>query len=73
MVESTSIREPSEASESEGAIGVLGAAAIGVGGMVGGGIFAVLGTAVGLAGGGTPIAFIVAGLVALLTLSLIHI
>jgi len=35
--------------------------------MVGGGIFAVLGTAVGLAGGGTPVAFAVAGLVALAT------
>jgi hypothetical protein len=35
--------------------------------MVGGGIFAVLGTAVGLAGGGTPVAFLIAGLVALLT------
>lgn len=35
--------------------------------MVGGGIFAVLGLAVSLAGGGTPIAFLVAGAVALLT------
>ncbi|MCA9751630.1 MAG: amino acid permease, partial [Gemmatimonadetes bacterium] len=35
--------------------------------MVGGGIFAVLGTAVGLARGGTPIAFGIAGLLALLT------
>jgi amino acid transporter len=41
--------------------------AIGVGGMVGGGIFAVLGLAVQLAHGGTPIAFTVAGLVALVT------
>jgi amino acid transporter len=41
--------------------------AIGVGGMVGGGIFAVLGLAVQLAHGGTPIAFVLAGLVALLT------
>jgi amino acid transporter len=48
-------------------IGVLGAVAIGVGGMVGGGIFAVLGTAVELAGGGTPVAFAAAGVVALLT------
>jgi len=48
-------------------IGVLGAAAIGVGGMVGGGIFAVLGTAVSMAGGATPIAFSLAGLIALLT------
>lgn len=41
--------------------------AIGVGGMVGGGIFAVLGLAVQLAHGGTPIAFALAGVVALLT------
>lgn len=44
-----------------------GAVAIGVGGMVGGGIFAVLGLAATLAGGATPIAFLVAGVVALLT------
>ena len=48
-------------------MGVIGAIAIGIGGMVGGGIFAVLGTAVSLAGGGTPFAFLVAGFVALLT------
>ena len=41
--------------------------AIGVGGMVGGGIFAVLGLAVELAGGGAPVAFLVAGIVALVT------
>jgi len=41
--------------------------AIGVGGMVGGGIFAVLGLAVQLAKGGTPVAFAIAGLVALMT------
>jgi amino acid transporter len=41
--------------------------AIGIGGMVGGGIFAVLGLAVQLAHGGTPEAFFLAGLVALLT------
>jgi len=40
---------------------------IGVGGMVGGGIFAVLGLAVGVGEGGTFIAFLVAGVVALLT------
>ncbi len=48
-------------------IGLLGAIAIGVGGMVGGGIFAVLGEAVSLAHGATAIAFLLAGLVALLT------
>lgn len=41
--------------------------ALGVGGMVGGGIFAVLGLAVQLAHGGTPVAFAVAGGVALVT------
>ena len=54
-------------SKDHGEIGVLGAAAIGVGGMVGGGIFAVLGTAVGMAGGATPFAFLLAGFVALIT------
>jgi amino acid transporter len=41
--------------------------AIGVGGMVGGGIFAVLGLSVQLTGGGAPIAFLVGGIIALLT------
>ncbi len=40
---------------------------MGVGGMVGGGIFAVLGLSVALAGGGAPIAFLIAGIVALVT------
>jgi len=40
---------------------------MGIGGMVGGGIFAVLGLAVELAGGGTAIAFAIAGIVALIT------
>lgn len=53
--------------DSDGQIGFLGAVAIGVGGMVGGGIFAVLGLAAVLAGGATPVAFVVAGCVALLT------
>lgn len=48
-------------------IGFWAVTAIGVGGMVGGGIFAVLGLAVALAGGGTPVAFLLAGLVALVT------
>ena len=48
-------------------ISLLGAISIGVGGMVGGGIFAVLGLAVMLSGGATPIAFLIAGIVALLT------
>ena len=48
-------------------IGYREAVSIGVGGMVGGGIFAVLGLAVQLAQGGTPVAFAIAGVVALLT------
>ncbi|WP_298532490.1 APC family permease [uncultured Algibacter sp.] len=48
-------------------IGLKEAMAIGIGGMVGGGIFAVLGLAVSLAQGGTPIAFLFAGVLALIT------
>lgn len=43
------------------------AISIGIGGMVGGGIFAVLGLAVSLSKGGTPIAFLFAGIIALVT------
>ena len=48
-------------------MGLGGAVSIGIGGMVGGGIFAVLGLAVDFAKGGTPIAFALAGLLVLLT------
>jgi len=48
-------------------VGLFGAISIGIGGMVGGGIFAVLGEAVSLAHGATAIAFLFAGFVALLT------
>ena len=48
-------------------VGLIGAVSIGIGGMVGGGIFAVLGEAVSLAHGATAIAFLFAGIVALLT------
>lgn len=48
-------------------LGYWSVVSIGVGGMVGGGIFAVLGLAVHLAKGGTPVAFVLAGLVALIT------
>lgn len=41
--------------------------AMGVGGMVGGGIFSVLGLSVGLAGHAAPIAFALGGIIALLT------
>ena len=43
------------------------AVSIGIGGMVGGGIFAVLGLSVGLTGGGAPFAFFFAGIIALMT------
>lgn len=48
-------------------IGLKEAVSIGIGGMVGGGIFAVLGLAVSLAQGATPLAFFFAGIIALLT------
>jgi len=51
----------------DGKIGLWAVVAIGVGGMVGGEIFAVLGLAVQMAHGGTPVAFALAGVVALLT------
>jgi len=46
-------------------IGLLGAISIGVGGMVGGAIFAVLGDVVSVAHSATMYAFIIAGIVAL--------
>jgi amino acid transporter len=48
-------------------LGLASTVAIGVGGMVGGGIFAVLGLSIELARGAAPIAFLVAGGVAILT------
>ncbi|NIJ45083.1 amino acid transporter [Wenyingzhuangia heitensis] len=48
-------------------IGLKEAISIGIGGMVGGGIFAVLGLAVALAKGGTPMSFLIAGIIALIT------
>ncbi|MEM9257571.1 MAG: APC family permease [Pseudomonadota bacterium] len=48
-------------------LGTFSTLSIGLGGMVGGGIFATTGLAVELTRGAVPIAFIVAGLVALLT------
>ncbi|GET32086.1 amino acid transporter [Prolixibacter bellariivorans] len=43
------------------------AISMGIGGMVGGGIFAVLGLAIALSKGGTPVAFMLAGIITLLT------
>jgi amino acid transporter len=57
----------SSASSEKNAIGYWSVVAIGIGGMVGGGIFAVLGLAVDLAHGGTPVAFAIAGVVAMFT------
>ncbi|WP_029520219.1 APC family permease [Persephonella sp. IF05-L8] len=48
-------------------IGFWEAYSIGVGGMIGGGIFAVLGLTILLAKGAAPVAFIFAGIIALLT------
>ena len=48
-------------------LGFLEAFSIGVGGMVGGGIFAVLGLTIDLAKGAAPFAFLIAGFIALVT------
>jgi len=48
-------------------LGLASTVAIGIGGMVGGGIFAVLGLSIELARGAAPIAFLIAGGVAVLT------
>ena len=48
-------------------IGALGAIGIGIGAIVGGGFFATFGLTIAGAEGGTPIAFLLGGLIALLT------
>jgi len=53
--------------QSEKKIGYWPVVAIGIGGMVGGGIFAVLGLSVQMTHGAAPLAFLAAGLVALTT------
>ncbi len=58
-----------QSSDVQESLSLWQAVAIGVGGMVGGGIFAVLGLSVQLTKGGAPIAFAVAGVVAALTAS----
>jgi amino acid transporter len=60
-------KEGFKALKERGVMGYWAVVAVGVGGMVGGGIFAVLGLAVQIARGGTPVAFSLAGLVALTT------
>ncbi len=54
-------------SENESKLGTLSTLSIGIGGMVGGGIFAVTGLTVQITKGGAPVAFLIAGIVALLT------
>ncbi len=58
---------PREGAPSSSPIGLWGAVAIGIGGMVGGGIFAVLGLSVQITRGAAPLAFLLAGGVAVLT------
>jgi hypothetical protein len=48
-------------------LGTFSTLSIGIGGMVGGGIFAVTGLTIQVTKGGAPIAFLIAGIVALLT------
>ncbi len=57
----------SDAGEAGGTLGVWSLLSIGIGGMIGGGIFAVTGLTVELTHGAAPLAFVVAGVVALLT------
>jgi hypothetical protein len=60
--------ESGDATGDEGrSVGLWGAVAIGVGGMVGGGIFAVLGVVAVDARGGAPLSFLLGGVLALLT------
>ena len=54
-------------SSEESKLGTLSTLSIGIGGMVGGGIFAVTGLTIEVTKGGAPIAFLIAGIVALLT------
>ncbi|WKY46622.1 APC family permease [Eubacteriaceae bacterium ES3] len=48
-------------------VSLIGAIGIGIGGMVGGGIFAVLGLSISLSKGGAPLSFAIAGFIAFLT------
>ena len=54
-------------SSNKNQISLISAIGIGIGGMVGGGIFAVLGLSISLSKGGAPVAFAIAGVIALLT------
>jgi len=67
MKRTTSARRSTGGHGEGRSVTLLGATAIGIGGMVGGGIFAVLGVAATQARGATPIAFGIAGMIAALT------
>ncbi len=54
-------------SSGESKLGTFSTLSIGIGGMVGGGIFAVTGLTVEVTKGAAPVAFLIAGIVALLT------
>lgn len=54
-------------STTDSKLGTFSTLSIGIGGMVGGGIFAVTGLTVQVTKGGAPVAFLIAGIVALLT------
>ena len=54
-------------SSDKGSISLWGAVSIGVGGMVGGGIFAVLGLSVQITKAGAPLSFLLAGFIAIIT------
>ena len=54
-------------SPGEPKLGTLSTLSIGIGGMVGGGIFAITGLTIEVTRGSAPIAFVIAGIVALLT------
>lgn len=62
-----SSRQPTPTPSAGPRIGAGGAFSIGIGGIVGGGIFATLGIAAEQVGGATPIALLVGGLLALVT------
>jgi amino acid transporter len=59
------VAPPQHTAPSAGGIPLAAAVSIGVGGMVGAGIFSILGVVAGVAGGGLPVSFAVGGVVAL--------
>jgi amino acid transporter len=61
------VAAPDDGKQGEGRLGLWALVSIGIGGMVGGGIFSVLGLTVQTAGAGAYVAFLVGGVVAALT------